>query len=432
MAKGIFTGKTLLMLGSNVGAANMVSYARENGAYTITADYYDMQRSSAKRVADEAVDISTADLESLGKLIEDRHVDGILAGVSEFNLLNAMSLTEKYGLPFYCTREQWDRIEKKDEFRALCLECGVPCPNTYFMGEKLPEDIFGSIPYPVVVKPVDACASAGIHICVDEAELRAAEEDAYSHSDCGQIILEQFVRGTEFSAHYTVCGGVPTLSCVDNRYPVAVHEGNVTTIPAARVFPSLFLDEFRAQVDEPMKLLCRTLGMQDGVLFIQGMYDKQDGFAIFEAGLRSAGESPNRFLNLVNSVDYAKVLVEHALLGHALTFDQRKENPELQGKCCGIYSFVAKGGVVGAINGLEEAVADLPSVIDYESRYPVGSTAPSGNTLHQLMIRFVMICDSREQMMNDIDYLNKHVQVLNDKGEDMVIKMKPERLMDVY
>ncbi len=424
----LFQGKTLLVLGSNVGATDIVQYARENGAYTIVADYYPPERSAAKRVADEAVLTSTADLEALSKLIEEKHIDGVLAGISEFNLLKAMALSEKYGLSFYCTKEQWDSVESKDRFRRLCEENGVPCPHTYFTGAKLPKSVLETIQYPAVIKPVDASTSAGVHICLNEDELKAAEADSFSHSNCGKIIVEEFVKGEEFTAHYTVSNGVPTLSCMDNRYPVAVHEGNVTTIPAARVFPSLFLDAFMEQVNEPMLRLCRSLGMQNGVLFIQGMYDPETGFHIFEAGLRSAGEAPYRFLARTNGVNYMHVLVEHALLGKSVTFCPEKEDPYMKGKCCGIVSFVAKGGKVGVIEGLEQAVNHTPSVIEYESRYPVGAETPNGDTLRQLMIRFVMLCDSREQMAEDIAYLNEHITVLNDQGENMVVKMEPERL----
>lgn len=432
MTGNLFQNKTLLVLGANVGAEEIVRYAKDNGAYTIVADYYPPERSKVKQLADESALISTADIESLGKLIEESHVDGVLAGISEFNLLKAMELSNKYNLPFYCNREQWDKVENKELFRKLCEENGVPCPRTYYTGERLTEATLENIRYPAVIKPVDASASAGVHICMSQEELLDAEQDAVSHSSCGRIIVEEFVKGNEFTAHYTISNGTATLSCIDNRYPVAVHEGNVTTIPAARVFPSHFIDAYISEVNEQMVRLCQSLGIQDAVLFVQGICDKVDGFHIFEAGLRPAGEAPNRFLERVNGVNFMHVLVEHALLGRSVSFIPEHEDPYIKGKCCGVVSFVSKGGEVGAIDGLEQAVADTPSVIAYENRYPVGAETPDGNTLRQLMIRFVMVCDSRKQMAEDIEYLNKHITVLNDKGENMVVKMEPERLFDPW
>ena len=43
-----------------------------------------------------------------------------------------------------------------------------------------------------------------------------------------------------------------------------------------------------------------------------------------------------------------------------------------------------------------------------------------------------MICDSREQMMKDVAYLNENISVLNDKGENMVIKLEPARITNEF
>ena len=429
---GKFSGKTLLMLGSNVGAVEMIRYAKENGAFTIAADYYRADRSAAKREADEAVLISTADEEALGRLIEERHIDGVLSGISEFNILKAMSLSKRYGLPFYCTSEQWNSIEHKEKFRQLCDENMVPCPKTYYVGSDLGSTDRTNFQYPLVLKPVDACASKGVFICEDEGELMTHYKEALSSSESGLVIIEEFVRGDEFTAHYTICNGKPSLSCIDNRYPVAVHEGKVTTIPVARIYPSTYIDGYIEKVNPYMLRLCENLGVKNGVLFIQGIHNPTTGeFWIFEAGLRSAGEAPNRFIAKINGIDYFQLLVDTALLGKG-TVDISKDDPYMTGKCCGIISFVAKHGIVGKIEGLEEAIATTTSVVGYENRYPIGSETPDTDTLRQLMIRFVMICDSREQMYRDVKYLNEHISVLNDQGKDMVIRLEPERILKEF
>lgn len=423
-----FEGKTLLVLGSNVGAVDIVNYARENGAYTMAADYYPAERSAAKRAADEAVDISTADVDALVKLVEERHVDGVLAGISEFNLLKAMEISERVGLPFYFNAEMWDSVENKSKFRALCEKHHVPCPKTYFTGKNISDEAWAAISYPVMLKPVDASSSKGVYRCLKESELRIHEAEALEQSACGEIIVEECVDGDEFTAHYTIADGRISLASVDNRYPVAVHEGDPTTIPVARIYPFLFLDEYIKQVDLQMKALCRDLGIRNAILFIQGLYNSEtNSFCIFEAGLRSAGEAPYRFIKRINGVNAMEVLVDH-VLSVPSEFDTDKDDPTMKGKCCGIVSFVTRGGVVGSITGLEEAVAETPSVLEYESRYPVGTETPNGRTLRQLMIRFVMICDSREQMEHDIAYLNDHITVLDTEGNNMVIKMEPKRV----
>lgn len=425
-----FNGKTFLVLGSNTMATDIVKYARENGAYVIVADYYPKEKSPAKCIANEAVDISTLDVPALIDFGEKRHIDGVFAGISEKNLLSAMRVSEKLGLRFYFNQDQWDRVNKKDEFRKLCIGHGVPCPETYFIGQKkdISDAFVSHLPYPVIVKPVDCAASLGVSICTNTQDCKAAIELASSVSESGRIIIEEMVQGNEFTAHYTICNGKTALTCMDNRYPVSVNSGNVTTIPVARIYPSTYLDEYMELVNQPMLSLCESLGLNNAVVFIQGLYDeKQNKFHIFEAGLRSAAELPCRFLEKITGQNYIYMLVDYILTGET-DYDLAKESPDLNGKCAGIISFVTKGGVVGLIEGLVEAVNNTPSVLFYESRYPVGTETPGGNTLRQLMIRFGMICSNRSEMAKDVQYLNDHITVLDDKGSDMVIKMNPERI----
>ena len=427
-----FSGKRLLMLGSNAGSLNIIRYAKSHGCYTIVVDNLPKEKSIVKKEADECLLISTDDVKRLVELVKDRQIDAVMAGISEFNILKAMETSEKSRLTYYCNRAQWDKIANKDQFRQLCLNYGVQCPQTYFVGTETPKIAWSELKYPLVVKPVDGSASVGVNICLNEEDLKVGITAALDASQNGSIIIEEYVWGNEFTAHYTISEGRASLSCVDNRYPVAVHSGNVTTIPAARIYPSVYTGQYIKSVNPAMIRLCESLNLECGVVFVQGIYNPDvDQFWIFEGGLRSAAELPSRFLRIVNGVDYLQALVDYALVGQT-AFAHEKEDPFLGGKCCGIVSLVAKGGKVGRIIGLEKAVVSTPSVIEYERRYQVGSIVPDSNTLRQLMIRFVMVCCTREQMADDVRYLYENIQVLDDNGNDMLIHLDPNRILNEF
>ena len=419
---GKFDGKKLLLLGSNVGTLDIIRYAKENGAYTIVADNLPIERSFGKQFADDNVLISTADTESLKKYIRENKVDGVLAGISEFNLMKAMELCHCFGFPFYCTREQWDLIENKDSFRDLCLKFDVPCPRTYFTGEIVPTELLNTIQYPVIVKPVDSSASVGIYICRDELSLLESILEAKKQSDKGRVIVEEYFEGEEFSAHYSIVNGVVSLVSVDNRVPVAVHSGDVTTVPLARVYPSTFIKEYLDLVNGKMIGLCKSLGMKAGALFVQGLYNrKRNEFSVFEAGLRCAGEAPYRIIEKVNGVSFMNLFVDYALLGKVENYDSSDEDPFMKGKSCCVTSFVSKGGTVGGIYGYEDIEKKVPSIVDKECRYYVGDTTPCGDTLRQIVLRFVLVCNSREQMVDDVERINREVKVLDDEGKDLCL-----------
>lgn len=415
-----FEGKKLLILGSNTGTLDIIRYAKKNGAITIVADNLPVEKSIGKQFADESALISTADIDGLKTFVKEKGIEGVFAGISEFNLLKAMELCHFFGFPFYCTREQWDLIENKASFRELCVKHGVPCPKTCFSGSVVSEEVIKTIHYPVVVKPVDASASVGVAICKDVEDLTRAIPDAISHSGKKQIIIEEFFAGEEFTAHYTIVNGEVSLSCMDNRVPVAVHEGNVTTVPIARVYPSTFINEYVKQVNDSVKELCKSLNLNTGVLFVQGLYNREKNeFSIFEAGLRCAGEAPYRIIERVNGVSFMNNFVDYALLGKVVDYDMTKDDPFLKGKSCCVTSFVSKGGTVGKIIGFKEIQSKVPSIVDSECRYREGDVTPNGNTLRQIVLRFVLVCDTKEQMICDVETINNSVQVLDEKGNNL-------------
>ena len=416
-----FSGKRILFLGTNVGSVDMVKYAKSHGAYTIVADYLPEKESEAKQICDRSYSISTADTEGLLCLARAEKINGVLAGISEFNLLQAMRLCNLCDLPFYCNFKQWECVENKKEFRKLCLKFNVPTPKTYYTGNSDIE--FENLIYPLVVKPVDSGASKGVSICNNRQECAEAIEIAKEISDSGSVIIEEFVKGEEFTAHYFIVDGKSKLISIDNRFPVSVNQGSVTTIPVARLYPSLFLDEYEKQVNEKMIDLCDSLCLNVGVLFVQGLYNKESNcFYIFEAGLRSAGEAPYRILEVVNGTNYMHALVDYSLLGKVTEYNIRKEDPKLKGKSCAVISFVSKGGRIAKITGVEEISETIPHIISSERRYKEGDITPSGNTLYQIVLRFVLVCDTKKQLYDDINQINNSVHVLGDDGSDICLR----------
>ncbi len=417
------------MLGSNAMSCELVEYAKQNGARVTVTDYLPIEQSPAKELADEALFISTADTEALVDYCRRAGIDGVFAGISEFNLIQAQKLSKALGLRFYFDEDQWDRIERKDRFKALCRDYGVQTPKEWFSGTEAEFERFdkSSLRYPLVVKPVDASASQGVTICETREVLARATSEAFAFSASRRIILEEFVQGHEFTAHYSICRGKATLACVDNRYPVALHQGSVTTIPIVRAYPALFQGNFVEKMDQSLNALCEGIGLDKAIIFFQGIYDdRNDEFYIFEAGLRSAGEAPCRFLERITGQNHFYMLLDHILLGDS-DYALSREKPDLGGQCCAVVSFASTGGVVAEICGLE-TVRGFPEVIQIENRYPVGSTVPKGDTLRQIMLRFVIMTESRGALSRVIERINATVHATDTQGNEMLIGMEPGRV----
>lgn len=68
--------KKLLVLGGKpIGSLDIVEYAKRQGVRTIVADFLPPSQSPAKQIADEAWDISTADVDGLCRRIKEERIN---------------------------------------------------------------------------------------------------------------------------------------------------------------------------------------------------------------------------------------------------------------------------------------------------------------------------------------------------------------------
>lgn len=66
--------------------------------------------------------------------------------------------------------------------------------------------------YPVIVKPVDSCGSAGVLKIMSATDLPAAVQESVKWSRDGKAIVEEFVDGTEMSVHCYIKDGHTVLN----------------------------------------------------------------------------------------------------------------------------------------------------------------------------------------------------------------------------
>ena len=115
----------LLMLGTSYGSLEMLRYAKSKGIHTIVTDYLDSEHSVGKLASDEYWMINTGELDALEQKCREEGVNGVVCGVSEFNLEMCMELCKRLGLQCYCTealnakRRSADRLQRRSS-RAPC------------------------------------------------------------------------------------------------------------------------------------------------------------------------------------------------------------------------------------------------------------------------------------------------------------------------
>ena len=411
-----FTGKKLFELGTTMGSAQMVQYAKDNGAYVIVADKDKPERSAAKRIADKACMCDLRDVEGLIKIARDENVDGVVTGASEAILQSCRRIAEELGLPVYFTDELWNRFMRKDRFRKLCGKYGVSTPATCYVGNRDDIGDVSGYQYPVIVKPVDASSNSGISICATSRELMAALDHAAECSKTNTIIVEQYIDGEEISCTYVIKDHVAKMVCMGTKYPY-VDKNGLRALANAYLYPSPSIDVYMEQEDEKVRRMFVEEGINNCTVFVQGMY-KDNRCYIFEAGLRMEGTGSFRITSAMCGENFLHFQVDNAL-GVPTEYDLDKEDPYFHGKKCVLFSQIVKGGRIESVTGYDE-VKDDRIFASEQRRYP-GDTIEADGTLRQIMFRYLIYGDNMETVVELIKKIQGTVKAFDADGNNLLV-----------
>lgn len=77
----------------------------------------------------------------------------------------------KYAIIYANDHDKFDRANNKEEVMRVCMENGIPCPQTFFGVEKI-EDIDNKIQFPVIIKPHSMYGARGFHLFHTAKEMK--------------------------------------------------------------------------------------------------------------------------------------------------------------------------------------------------------------------------------------------------------------------
>lgn len=406
-------GKKILILGGTAPCVHVTRFAKEMGAYVYVADEK-TEKGPAKQLADEAVVISTNDYETLLAFIKEKRIDGVLTGPGEFNIVNAMTVSRMAGLPFYCTKEQWDICQDKRHFKDFCKQYGLPGVPEYSVNDVLTENDF-----PVIVKPVDGCSSRGINICRNQEEYAKAKEAALAASKAGKILVEKYVEngGITIDAKYIVVDGRFHLEAIGDR-----HVLNGGLITAISFYPSTYLKAFMEQVDPYVEKAFTSIGLKNGAFFFQAIPDG-DRIYIYEMGLRVSGGMIYNMTEATSGNNTLKMLIHYGATGMMCEKqDEEMIDASFKGKKASTMAFPLRTGKIASYSGFDE-VAKYPGVIDLTRYYNEGDEIMPKhvNTLDQLFARIMVSAPDKSSLMERLKAIRDIVSVKSDNGEEMII-----------
>lgn len=411
-------GKKLLVIGSDSGAVNIINAAHELGVYTIAVDgITDRAKTPAKRISNEAWDINYSRTEELAELCKKAKIDGVLAGYSEYRVLAASKLANELQLPFFATEEQVLLTRNKRTFKDLCVAFDVPIPKDYCFSYPLTQEERQSIDFPVIVKPTDYGGRKGISICFDEQELDSAIEKALESSESKTIIVEDYIKGLEFSSVYTISNSEAVLSSINEKYITDDQEVK-TGLCECLISPSSVHQRYLIELEPKIQSLIRNgIKAQNGCLFFQGMITDKKIY-VFEMGYRTNGNNDYVTIDKYNNINYMKMLISHSLTGD-MGDDVSKNNPLFPEKTCTLV-LQAHAGEIGILE--YDNIKSNQKIYDIVTLAWVGKTIVEDGSTGQCVMKIRFTAKDNQEIAETIKFIQNNVIVKDVNGNNMLFK----------
>ena len=415
-------GKKLLILGGSRISCEIVRKAKELGIHTVVTDWYPLEKSPAKQIADEYFMTSTSDIPAMEKLIRENNIDGVTTGYTDSVLPFYADMCEATGLPAYGTRKQFEILTDKTKYKKLCQQFNVPVIDEYDVKEAdLETGKIYDIKYPVLVKPADGSGARGVFICNDPNELKIKYKEALNYSQSKNILVERYVNGKEVTVFYLLDDGEIYLTGMGNRHVKHNQEG-IIPLPVAYTFPSVYLNDYMKETDQNVKEMFRSLGMKNGMVFMQCLVQDNECI-VYDIGYRLTGTLEYKLMNEIDGYDPLEMLIRFALTGK-MSEKGLKEivNPIWKQYACNV-SFLMKPGTIEEIKGIEK-IKEIPGVVDAVLAHEIGDTLPeeAKGMLKQIMLRVFAVAENENELKVISNKIHDTLEVISTENESLLLE----------
>lgn len=339
--------KKIMILGASTQQLPAILKAKQMGLHTIAVD---MDPNAVGFVyADTSLVISTTDVPGVLEAAKQHQIDGVITLASDMPMRAVAAVSEAMGFPCISEETAFRATNKAAMRRAL--EAGqAPIPAYYAVSSR---DEFmravAQFDQECIVKPANSAGSRGVFLIrdvKDERQVQQAYEHCSMHAKDGQMMVEEYMRGSEVSVE-GVCldGEVHILNITDKLTTGAPH-----FVEMGHSQPSRLSAAQQGWICETTKVAVRALGINYGPFHAEVMASDHDA-RVVELGARLGGGCiTTHLLPLSTGIDIVQVVIQMAL----------GEAPDLVQKFnrgAAIRFLKAKPGVLTDIKGMELARA---------------------------------------------------------------------------
>jgi biotin carboxylase len=298
--------------------------------------------------ADHVLNIELNNIEAVIEILHSlgKNIRGAVSFSSEAGMNLAAEIREEFNLPGPRTM-LCQRLLDKAIQRSIWSEKGVPGPKwEVFRDPNAALKAISTFGFPLIIKPTDSSGSRGV------TKIESAEDDisdaiarAFQFARSGQIILEWYMVGTEFTVEIFAANGVTHVLAVSEKKKVEGTRGTVANELATPNRPKAVV----ALIADAVVAAFRALGYTEGPGHAEVILGNDGNVGLVEVAGRGGGFMVfDGFVPAVSGMNIARLT---ALQAVGLPVGEISNI----GKSAVLRFFPSFPGVLLEISGFEEA-----------------------------------------------------------------------------
>ncbi|MBD5227497.1 MAG: ATP-grasp domain-containing protein [Bacteroidales bacterium] len=363
----------------------------------------------AREFADRMLVISTMDYDKVLEAARTENIDLILSACGDQPMRTMAYVSEKLGLPCYLSFEQAESLTNKVLMKHKMLDGGIPTSHfrRFRPGDKV--DI-GNLAFPLVIKPVDNNGSKGIIKVHSIEEFDTAVNEARSFTLCGDLLVEEFKEGEEFSVEAFLRGGDPIIVFASKNRKIK--NRNTFTICRNEYVPSLS-PSLEKKIKDIVVRIGKVYGVDNVPLLIQMIVDDKENVSVIEFSARTGGGSKLFFIREMCGVDVIDNLID-------ITIGKIPDvTPSPINESAVINYVYTEPGVFSAIENLKELKESGLVKATYLYK-PYGTRIMSSNYSSDRPVGFLITAGNTKDLADKIDAVNREIRILDENGKDIM------------
>ena len=395
--------KKVLILGARKGQIPLIQRAKTLGMCVVVCD--NDINAPGLSLCDKHILADASDADKLVELIKVEKPDGICT-TSEPLFIPMSIAASRTGL--HCMDEANTRLFKnKLLMREFCATHNISSPA--FKKCKKLEDatsFYDAIQKKCIIKPEDNCSSKGVYSINTFSDLTTNFNDCINNSSNREILIEEYINGTEFTIDGIVYQGRHYSLAISEKKHYAYNENVAYELLFSQKNSRFDYEELRRVNDELVEATKVPFALT------HSEYKYHDGkYYLIEIQARGGGNYISTdIVPFLSGIDPQSLLLQWCVNDNIIIDFKYNQISE---KCSVLkfFDLPIQQGVVEEIKGIDY-LNKLGAKIKYEFSFNKGEAVHRATDDSNRVGWYILFADNREELDDTMNNISRKVQII--------------------